>query len=97
MATRWQTIIPGSTIRVMDASTETPQARHADQAHADHIGNMGTYLYQIRNMLGWMLALWLISIAAAVGVGIYLGAHSGQQAATTSSNCQSQGGTDSSC
>jgi hypothetical protein len=82
------------TIMAMDISTENPAAHRAAQVHADHIGNMGTYIYHIRNILGWMLAIWLISIAAAVGVGIYLGAHSGQVA---SSNCLSQGGTNTSC
>jgi hypothetical protein len=81
----------------MDISTEAPRQGHAIQAQADHIGNMGRYIYQIRNMLAWMLAFWVISIAAAAGVGIYLGVHSGQQAATSSSNCLSQGGTDPSC
>jgi hypothetical protein len=79
----------------MDTSTGLPDSRHA-QAQADHIGRMGSYLYQIRNMLAWMLVLWVISVAAAAGVGIYLGVH-GSPASSSSSSCLSQGGTDSSC
>jgi hypothetical protein len=81
----------------MNMPTEAPQRSRAAQADADRIGNMGTYIYQIRNMLAWMLAIWLVSIAAAVGVGIYLGAHSNSPASTASSTCQSLGGTDTSC
>jgi hypothetical protein len=78
----------------MDISTENPAGHRSAQVHADHIGNMGRYIYQIRNMLAWMLVIWLASIAAAVGAGIYLGAHSSQVA---SPDCLSQGGTNTAC
>ena len=80
----------------MDISTETPRGHRASQDQTDYIGKMGIYLYQIRNMLAWMLAFWIISIAAAVGVGIYLGAHSSGQG-QASPACLSQGGTDPAC
>lgn len=66
-------------IRVMTTTTTTGPGRHGGQGD-----NTERYLLQIRNMIGWMLVLWLLSIAAAVGAGFYVGHHSAQQAAASS-------------
>lgn len=84
----------------MNTMQAPPSGGHRGAAGAgtDHIGNMGRYLYHIRNMLAWMLALWVLSVAAAVGVGVYLGSHTASQAGQSQGSlCQSLGGTDPSC
>ena len=50
------------------------------------------YLRQIRNILAWILAIWVLMIAGGIITGIVIAHH-----ASTSSNCLSQGGTDVSC
>lgn len=71
----------------MDTTTEPRSARHgggADRAE--------TYLSQIRNILAWMLVLWVVSVAAAAGVGVYLGSHSAQDGTSqTGIACQPAG------
>lgn len=73
----------------MDISTEPRQARHGGPAD-----NTEKYLYQIRNMLAWIMILIGLSIAAGIVTGVVVASHSGHQAAAS---CQSQGGIDPSC
>jgi hypothetical protein len=63
------------------------------QIDTDHIGNMGRYLYQIRNMLVFFVILAVLAIAGGVVAAAVIASHGGHQAAT----CQSLGGSDPSC
>lgn len=81
-------------IGCMDTTTQAPGRRrtdHASQADIDHVGNMGRYLYQIRNMLAWILILAGLTIAGGIIAGIVVASHHPAAA------CQSQGGTDPAC
>jgi flagellar basal body-associated protein FliL len=66
----------------MNITAEPRTERRADAAESVR------YLRQIRNMIAWVLIIWAVTIAAAVGVGIYLG-HTASQASSSGStaNC----------